>query len=592
MRRVAASDRGMSMVETMVAMMIFSMVTIGITPLLTASLRGAGLSRSYTVGKNLAVQAMERIRGLPYFESVKGVTSPTRRDVLDLYFPDRGSGYAAGKFVTECTIENESPAQSAPHACPPELQDGSSSLPPAYALIYEVEFVRPTTVPAGDPQGFTVVTPPANYSWATLETESPPSQLLRLSVVASWKNAGQLKTYKLTSLIGERRVSPDAVRGDATVDFTVQAVTSYVASDGRVSTVTARAGSSSSRIEARSVAGADQSVRVGQLTLVEEEFAGQPGSTKLDLSGAASVIHSPPDSFYAPGVTAPAQTASYQASPTSPLTAVAYLAPSATSNVGVQVLEELPRAEGVSGFTGPTSEPTFWVNNQADTSNKANLLLDPLGRVFTVHRDGAQRTTASTKAETTALTPTAGRKVETTATATLGRVDLFPTTFIASERHAVVVIRDFTATVKCTSTASATATVTGSWSAKIKYWVDPDNNPAVGGYTPEQTITGSLTGGTDPFAAIKAANPKVYDVPVDSTDIWLFGTPTQRGYLSDWSSRPEIIWSEDATGRSTGATIDGAIQIVTTPTNPTLPATGLNITIGKLSCGAVDKRGL
>ncbi|MDQ3986395.1 MAG: hypothetical protein M3280_07855 [Actinomycetota bacterium] len=584
-------DLGLTMVETLSALVIFSLVTIGITPLLAMSMKGASLSRSYSVAKNLAVQSMERVRGLPFFESVKGHVSPTRQDVLDLYFPDGGAGYSAGTFTTTCTSASQTPATSGPAACPPRFEDGSSSLPAGLTLTFEAQFVAPDpdTAP-GEDQEFVAVAPPANYNWATLATETPPAQLLRLTITARWNQAGAAKKYPLTSLLGERHLSPDNIRGDAVVDFTIQAVTSYVADDGRISTVTARAGSAQSKIESRTVAVADQTVRAGQLTLTNQEFNGVPGSTIADLSGAVSIAHAPPDSFYAPDVAATAQTISYSPNALPPAV-VASIASSNATGVGVRVVDELPRAEGVFGFTGPTSDPTFWINNQADTGNKAALLLDPLGKVLTVHRDGSQRTTGSTKAESTALTPPTSRKVETTATASLGRVDLFPTTFITSERRAVVVIRDFTAELKCTSTASATAAVTGTWSAKLKYWRDPDNNPGGGAYTAETTISGSLTGGTDPLAAIKAANPKVYDVPSDSSDVWLFATSTQKGYLSDWSSKPQITWSKDPSGRLTSASLDGALQIVTAPTNPTVEATGLNITIGKLSCEAVDKRG-
>ncbi|HEX2196941.1 MAG TPA: type II secretion system protein, partial [Actinomycetota bacterium] len=56
-------EGGFTLVETLAAMMIFSLVTLGTTPLLLSSIRGATLSGSFTVGKNLASEAMERVRG-------------------------------------------------------------------------------------------------------------------------------------------------------------------------------------------------------------------------------------------------------------------------------------------------------------------------------------------------------------------------------------------------------------------------------------------------------------------------------------------------------------------------------------------------
>ena len=89
------SDKGLTLVETLVALTIFAIVSAAIVPLIASGLKGASLSRSYTVAKALAAGAMERARGLPYFVSVQGTIPPARRDLLDLYFPDRNTGFSA-----------------------------------------------------------------------------------------------------------------------------------------------------------------------------------------------------------------------------------------------------------------------------------------------------------------------------------------------------------------------------------------------------------------------------------------------------------------------------------------------------------------
>ncbi len=97
MRRLlwrGGSDQGFSLVEVLAAMSVFGIITLGTVPLVLTSLKGAALSRSYTVGKNLAVQAMERARGLPYyvdFPTQKAYASdtgaPRKVDLLDMYYP-------------------------------------------------------------------------------------------------------------------------------------------------------------------------------------------------------------------------------------------------------------------------------------------------------------------------------------------------------------------------------------------------------------------------------------------------------------------------------------------------------------------------
>jgi prepilin-type N-terminal cleavage/methylation domain-containing protein len=588
-------QRGLTLIETIVALFVFSVVTIGITPLLISAMRGSATSRSYTVGKNLVVQTMERIRGLPYFESTKGVASPQRRDVLDLYFPNTGAGYSAGKFTTVCSQTVQTPAASAPAACPSDFEDfalttGTSAIPENYTISIESEFVK-AGVESGGSQPFTVVTPPADYDWATLATEAPPAQLVRISIIASWQLGGSAKTFRLTSLMGERVLSPDKVRAQANVDFGIQAVTSYLADDGRVSTLTSLGGKSSSIIGTRSVSSADQDTRAGRLTLVDEEFNGVPGTVLQNLFGAGTILHAPPDTFYAPNATGTSQTAEYQVNPSASPDDIAFIGPTSATNVGARVLDELPRAEGTYSFTG--EDLAYWVDNQASTGSLTDLLLHGTRNVLTVRKD-ALGITGTTKTETTALTPTASRKVEATATANLGRIDLFPTNFISQEQRAVVVLRDFQVSLTCTSTAtSSTAQATGTWSAKFKYWRDntQDGNDN-GGYTPEVTIGGSVAGGTEVLEAIQTENPLVYDANQDAKDVYLFvdTAADKKGYLQDWSMNPQITWTEDASGRATTANLEGAMQIITNATNAAIADSALNITIGKLWCQAVDKR--
>jgi Tfp pilus assembly protein PilV len=588
MMRIFRRQDGLTLIETTVSLLIFSLVTLGLTPVLIGSLRGSTKSRSYTVAKNSATQAMERIRGLPYFESTKGVASPTRRDVLDLYFPDLGSGYSAGKFTTTCTTTTQTPSASGAAACPPKLADGTTALPTNVTLVFEAEFVKAGTTSGGQ-QSFTVVTPPAGYSWATLANETPPAQLLRMTVIASWPMGGSTKTFRLSSLFGERSLSPDKVRGDARLDFAIQSATSYRADDGRVTTLTQIGGSSTSGIETRSVSTADQDTRAARLTLGQEEFNGVPGTVLQDFIGASSLLHAPPDSFYAPNTSQAELTATYQSSPTAPVTPIAYVQGTNAVNNGARVINELPGAEG--SFTLNAGEPIYWTDNQADTGSRTELLLHNTRNVLQV-RTGTMGLTGSTKTEATALSPTSGRKVQSTVSANLGRLDLFPTTYITVEQRAVVSLRNFDLDLQCTSTAnSTTAQVTGTWTAQFKYWRDLTNNSTRdGGYSTEVTLSGSVAGGSEQLETIQTTNPLVYDDNQAIDDVYLFKTATKKGYLSDWSMKPQISWTEDPSGRTTTATVEGALQFISSPLNPAIEASALQVTLGKASCLAVDNR--
>ena len=127
MRRLINNQLGFSLTETLVSLSIFSLITLGMAPLMAGSIRGTALARSYTVGKNFAAESMERVRGFPFFESMKGAATPPRQDVLDFYFPDRqsgasGSGFnaTANTYTTICSNTEKLPAASAVQACPAE----------------------------------------------------------------------------------------------------------------------------------------------------------------------------------------------------------------------------------------------------------------------------------------------------------------------------------------------------------------------------------------------------------------------------------------------------------------------------------------
>ncbi|HEX2049947.1 MAG TPA: hypothetical protein VHJ34_04845, partial [Actinomycetota bacterium] len=198
-------------------MLIFSLVTLGTTPLLLSSIRGASLSGSFTVGKNLTAQAMERVRGFPFFESVKNLTNPPRRDVLDLYFPDRiagagGTGFSAGNtYVTSCTTASKLPTPSGPQACPPRV-------PPGFTVRYEAQFVNPGPAPApGANQTFVVQPPSATYDWSSTATESPPARLLLIKVTTSWTSGSRGRTFSLSSLVGVRHLTDEQFRAHGKV---------------------------------------------------------------------------------------------------------------------------------------------------------------------------------------------------------------------------------------------------------------------------------------------------------------------------------------------------------------------------------------
>lgn len=583
---------GFTLIETLAALTIFSLVTLGTTPLLLSSIRGASLSGSFTAGKNLTSQAMERVRGFPFFESVKNLTNPPRRDVLDLYFPDRvagpsGTGFTGTSYVTLCTSTSKLPSASAAQACPPRV-------PPGFTLRYDAQFVEPGAAPAaGATQGFVVKPPSTGYNWATTATESPPTRLLSIKVTTSWTSGAKVRSYSLSSMIGVRHLTDEQFRAHGKVGAVVLTRTSFVDGSGRLSNLTVNGGESESSLSSRALAEADQEVRGARATLVRQEYVDGSGTvvpavTLQDTAAAAAILHAPPNPVISP-VSGGNFTMSHPEISSLP---IAFIGNASVMETGaaVDVLNELPRAIGNLRYTSTGNTPTMWVNNQADLGSSSELMLSPLANegMVTWVRSGANRMRADTSAQAYSLTSAGGGYVESKANASFYEMRLFPATFVTASERSVLTIRNFTASFTCKAVASTgTPVATGTWSAELRYWEDPP-----GAEMPRYTLrTVSGTTGTGAQELTFAYNPLVYDNPVGTAnDLYLFRDDAlgRKGYLLELTTTPTPASTN--TAGSTSVSMDHAIEIITAPTKPGINETALNITVGNVSCAAGDNR--
>lgn len=575
----------------MAALMVFMIITLGIIPLLLSSIRAAALSRSFTVGKNVAIEGMERARDLPF--RVAYASQNRKVDVLDAYFPRAtGSGYAAGsgasppaqgdyKYTTVCT-----PSSPADAACIP-------GLPAGYKMTFTAQFVKPTNT---SPETYVPVAPVASYAWDSVANDGAASQLLRISVLAEWTQAGAPESFRLTSIVADRKFGIQrSLRGSASVDYGIQILTSYTISPSGTADLSVIGGNVGSGIESQESSSADQTVVSGEMRKLP--------STTDPQRAATSVHHAAPDSTPT-GISAAALT--YTDAAATPGNR-AFLNNTATSGLQVGVASQLPQAQGSfsysqsganTGYNSSVSSTTdqLWAHNKISTvAPVSNLRLDSTKKLLTVRPFNPGTGNVSLSGNTSAVATSGG--VTTNAQVRLGRVLLMPTTSlvvtatttpapaagVATER-AVIAIDDFKANVTCTSTRNgATATVVTSWSATLWYWTDTtSNNTRDGSY--KKTTLPVPGAGESTLAAIKTANPVVYDA---ATDIRLFGTTA---YLKDWSSLAAATTSPITDGRETSAVLDGALRVQTNPTDTALPESGLTTALGNISCESVDRR--
>jgi Tfp pilus assembly protein PilV len=633
-RRAFSKEEGFSLIEVMASLFIFTLLTLGLVPLLTASIRGSNTARADTIGKNAALKAMERVRGLPFFVSY--ATSTTKVDVLDLYYPTAASDIVVGGR-TLYRITCSSTALTDP-ACPRDI-------PTDYTLTFEAQFVDPVASGAQPAQGesatsYANVVPPATYAWSSATTDTPPRQIVQMTVIASWTVGDSPESYSLTSLLSDRSFGGRKVKATATLGYGVDLYTAYDTKKNTSGNLSSSSNlfimRSESDIESRRVSSARQNTTAARLEL-ERLNGGSLGT----LDGAtSSTLVAPPDQTPAT-ITSVQRTLSHpdwgSSSP------IGGFGPSSASGLNVSAASALPAATGDAQITGVISGTTEYVyakDPQLNSSDYNTLNLSTTGTggpsLLTIERFnglGGPLTGISAPV-TTGLTIVGGTRASTLASsvhaqATTGfdRIEFLKTNWIpdpapistggtlSGANGAIIVIEDFQAAVICDSTSAGTGTGSAQYTGTLYYWSDPAANGsrADGRYVPVPLNVNSSSAGADPLAAVMAQNsnngPLVYDQTSANQRIYLFGTTLglsygtgkdkdTAAYLDTWSSltatSARVDTSTDAAGAAVAASnssMDGAISITTADFDTTKQVESIiSLSIGSLSCYAEDAR--
>lgn len=575
------SESGMSLLELLAAMIVFAIVTIGITPLMTSSIRGSSLARSQTVGKEVAREAMERIRGLPFYVSFG--TQSTKVDLLDLYFPcadptqvaagcagggTRSYNSATGVFSITCARATVDPACSV-------------ALPEGYEVTFNTRFMNEDgATPAIDV--------PSTYAWNVIATDTPRTPLLHMAVTARWTSGGTPRSLSMETLVGDRKFGEIKVAGSGRVHYGIQVFTSYkksatLSDPAEFSDVSAVIGAGESAVESRLVSTADQRFRTAEIDLVKRA---EPVGIDLDTRiGAVNSYRAPPAMAAASGLPATASQ-SVMNHPNILGQEVAFLGATAIDSVEVRADAEQPIAKGTFSLPPATEERYVWVQPQKpqgiiDLATNP-LRLDYSNPALSLGKVDSAQLTGSTEAVTGEL-GTTSRRVETKAAVVIKEIRLFPVEFISgtSTRRSVAQIQNFTASLDCNAKGTS-ATATASWSATIRYW-----RHDVAKYV-TQDVTGLANGGSD-LRSVLGENPLLYRDPLGvAPDLYLFDEVGKRGYFTAFRFATPIATTEGGTLAS--GSVNEAINITTVPTNPDFNESGLSISIGKLSCSALDAR--
>ena len=198
LRRRMRGEEGLTLIELMVAMMIFLVVSLGIAGSLTTGLVANVHARMATMGKDAAQAQLEEMRSRTYFvpySTNPDVGTTSDFDLLDRYYPDLnvnttqdGQGWTGRYYSgTDAHYTKISPADS--HGI---------------VLTVESRFVDSNR---------NTITPPSSYNSNSTGNDVPPSNLLQVKITASWIDRAGPSSYSLESLISATGQSPPGSGG-------------------------------------------------------------------------------------------------------------------------------------------------------------------------------------------------------------------------------------------------------------------------------------------------------------------------------------------------------------------------------------------
>ena len=198
--RARRGDAGFSLVEIVVAMGLLMVVLTASLPMLLSMLRSTITTKMNTQGKNLAQERLEQLRDLRFH--VDRQNGPFL-DLLDLYFSNAssagtpttipsGAGTLTGRYVASGT----SNGIAAPLY---EVSTGSIAGATQFSQVVVAQFLDAggAVLPASRFQNV--------YDSQIVGRDTPPSLMVRFTAITTWVQAGEPKSYRVTTVLTEGR---------------------------------------------------------------------------------------------------------------------------------------------------------------------------------------------------------------------------------------------------------------------------------------------------------------------------------------------------------------------------------------------------
>lgn len=550
-------DDGLTLIEVVVAMMIFAFLIAGTAGLTVSGLRGMYVSRMDSVGKNLTQQRLEKMRNLPFF--VSATITGGSPDLFDKYYTNTTSTAATTSstgFVSSAGARDTTKGDPATGPFYRTVQAASTD--PQFA-----PFTQRITVQLLNADG-SIISSPSFDSTSTGSTGVEPAQMVGVTVTTLWNAANSQKKYSVYSKIADASSKAPVVVLQARL--AALRITGQLPQERQMlleSGVVDINGSLSSSTSASAVAtAADGSIDSG-----------------MSAAGAQDYVTAPPTVSHTPvsGDVFFLQDAVNNVS-------VAEVSKSSVSNVGASVLNGNPSA-GSSG--APVTATMFGGgaggNNALFADNEpsaANLRLQ--GPVVQLYAPGCGESCAAVTG-TGYETSTAGATHSATSSVSAsmaGTLELFPTDFAPAGVIQVTVTTPMSLTCKSVAGLSPPASASASYTAVVKYW-----NPTTNTYS---SVNLSATNSTDPLASVPLSTV-VYTDPTTGTSL------TLGNYIQSWGSLTSTALTSPAVTKlttnntSVQSSVPGFITIQSVSLRSDTDST-MALQLGAASCTAGDLR--
>lgn len=571
-------DEGFTLIEVIMSLLMLGLIMTALLPALLATLKTGAAARKQLQAKGLTQERIEQMRDLRFH--VDRQNGPFL-DLLDIYYTNAtspavtttinvGGAAMSGAYVPSAAAANGAPAGPYYKVTIPTLT-GS----PGYSETVYAQFLGPdgNAIPAARFQNL--------YDSQTAGRDAAPTNLVGITVITSWTDAGKTKTLRTYTRIADGRP------GDSIIQTQARAVGVDITSTGADGATLELEGGLSSVDGAQSSGSSVSGYATGALATrtgydpVSGVFASFNLPTQtLSTGGFPSPQNGAACSWYAFGGTG-------------------------TTNAGGDVSQGLPKSPAsVDSTTPPTTMSGYIRANgggscgQLSYDNLAGGGLQrvsgdvigtlmgaaPFVKALDVTSGSGPSISGETYASSNTLVSSPQKSIAGARASVLQPLVLFPN-YPSSGGRGLVSVRLLYGQVDCVSatTAGSLGTATGKYQVELGWWGKGPTDAAATWHTTTYTYDSSVSA-TAVTVSGPAWNPSATDIGS--------GLKLSQVVTSPGSSGVTGVLSTGATTGLRGFA-DGILSLTTASTLSNEAGTdysAIKLQIGQLTCVADDQR--